>query len=370
MRIMVVAGARPNFMKVAPLLREIRRQPEIEPFLVHTGQHYDPNLSAVFFSELGIDAPDVRLNIGSGSHAEQTAKIMLALEPVILKHQPDVVVVVGDVNSTLAAALVAAKLNIPVAHVEAGLRSFDRAMPEETNRLLTDAVATFLFTPSPEANENLVKEGIPEDRIFLVGNIMIDSLLRNVEQARGLVAQKKWGLAEKGYLLTTLHRPSNVDRPETLAGIILALKEIQQRLPVLFPMHPRTQRRLREFGLEQSIKACDRLYVTPPLGYLEFLALMMHAAVVLTDSGGVQEETTVLGTPCLTLRENTERPITVTQGTNRIIGANPANIVPSVVSQLENNGSTAPKRPALWDGHTAERIVKILQQKVTNRRNA
>ena len=361
---MAVVGARPNLMKVAPLMREMHCHADIESYLVHTGQHYDSNLSEIFFEELGIPAPDAHLNVGSGSHAEQTARVMLALEPILVDWRPDVVVVVGDVNSTVAAAFVAVKLDIPVAHVEAGLRSFDRTMPEEINRVLTDAIADFLFTPSSDANENLAREGISEDRIFLVGNIMIDSLLSHVERARELDVLGQWALREKQYILVTLHRPSNVDRPESLEGIMLALREVQRRMPVLFPMHPRTRRRLEEFKLQWLVADSDGIRITEPVGYLEFLALMAHAAVVLTDSGGVQEETTVLGTPCLTLRDNTERPITVTQGTNRVIGSDAVRIVPEVEAVLD--GQTPVGRvPELWDGRTAERIVEILRQKVT-----
>jgi len=364
--LLAVAGARPNFIKIAPLLRAIDNVPEFRVHLVHTGQHYDPNLSDVFFRELGISMPNAHLNVGSGSHATQTAQVMLAIEEVMLNEKPDVVVVVGDVNSTLAATLVAVKLGIPVAHIEAGLRSFDRAMPEEINRILTDAVADFLFTPSPEANENLLKEGIPDERIFLVGNIMIDSLLYHVEQARQLDVMNKWNLAKQNYVLVTLHRPSNVDDRHSLKDILAALDDVQQHIPVLFPMHPRTRRRLREFELEGLAQVAKHLHIIEPVGYLEFVALMMNSAAILTDSGGVQEETTVLGVPCLTLRDNTERPITVEQGTNKLIGAKPANIFPEIMATLQNDNTT-PQKPPLWDGRTAERIVKILRQELSPR---
>ncbi len=361
LRVLNVVGARPNLMKIAPLVEEMRRWRDIEQRLLHTGQHYDDNMSQVFFDELGIPRPDVYLGVGSGSHAEQTARVMIGFEQVLLREQPDVVVVVGDVNSTLACAITAAKVGVPLAHVEAGLRSFDRTMPEEINRLVTDALADLLFTTSRDADENLLREGVDPKKIFFVGNVMIDTLLRHRERARSLGTPARFGLQPGHYALLTLHRPSNVDDPKILHGILEALVEIQRELPILFPVHPRTAGRLREFGLEGGLPAASDLRLIEPLGYLEFLDLMMHALVVLTDSGGIQEETTILGIPCLTLRENTERPITVTEGTNILVGSDPGRIL-AEVRRILNGESKAGRIPELWDGHAAQRIVAILRQ--------
>lgn len=360
LKILHVVGARPNFMKVAPIMREMAKYPqEFEQLLVHTGQHYNDNMSKVFFEELELPQPDIYLGVGSGSHAEQTARVMLAFEPVLKEHRPDLVVVVGDVNSTLACALVCAKLGVPVAHVEAGLRSFYRTMPEEINRVLTDQIADLLFTTERDADENLRREGVPEEKIHFVGNVMIDTLLRHRERALTLDVLGKYGLRPQGYALLTLHRPSNVDVPEVLSGILDALAEIQARLPILFPAHPRTVRRVQEFGFEgrlalwnthdstglapssdysTGLAAMPNLRLTEPLGYLEFLNLMANARLVLTDSGGIQEETTILGVPCLTLRENTERPVTVTQGTNTVVGSDPQRIVAEALAILDGRG--------------------------------
>ena len=324
MKILHVVGARPNFMKIAPIMEEVAKYPaRFQQVLVHTGQHYDDNMSKVFFEELELTQPDIYLGVGSGSHAEQTARIMLAFEPVLLEHRPDWVIVVGDVNSTVACALTAAKLGVKVAHVEAGLRSFDRTMPEEYNRVLTDHIADLLFTTEPSANENLRREGISEEKVHFVGNVMIDTLLRHKKRALALDVLGKYGLQPQGFALLTLHRPSNVDVPEVLAGILDALAEVQARLPIIFPAHPRTRQRIDDLGLDNPQSTFRNLQLIEPLGYLEFLNLMANAQLVLTDSGGIQEETTVLGVPlrqgsgqaCLTLRKNTERPVTVTQGT-------------------------------------------------------
>jgi UDP-N-acetylglucosamine 2-epimerase (non-hydrolysing) len=361
MKVMHIAGARPNFMKIAPIMEEMAKYPaRFQQVLVHTGQHYDDEMSQVFFDDLDLPTPNVYLGVGSGSHAQQTARIMLAFEPVLLEHRPDWVIVVGDVNSTVACALTAAKLGIKVAHVEAGLRSFDRTMPEEFNRVLTDHIADLLFTTEPSANENLRREGIPEEKVHFVGNVMIDTLLRHKERALTLDVLGKYGLEPQGFALLTLHRPSNVDVPEVLAGILDALAEIRVRLPILFPAHPRTVERIQEFGFEGRLAAMPNLRVTEPLGYLEFLNLMANARLVLTDSGGIQEETTILGVPCLTLRENTERPVTVTQGTNTVVGSDPQRIVAEALAILDGKGKTG-RVPELWDGRAAERIVSVLQ---------
>jgi UDP-N-acetylglucosamine 2-epimerase (non-hydrolysing) len=366
-RLLLVAGARPNFMKVAPLLRALRRRPErFEPLLVHTGQHYDEAMSDVFFDELGIPPPDKHLGVGSGSHAVQTARIMEAFEPVVVETKPDRVVVVGDVNSTAGCALVASKMSppIPVAHVEAGLRSFDREMPEEINRLVTDALSDLLFTTSPDADANLRREGVPRRRIHRVGNLMIDTLKAFAARSDGSSVRDRLGLRPP-YALLTLHRPSNVDDEPTLRRILAALRQIGQRLPVLFPAHPRTAERLRRLAPAKSGAGTagddqgSGLRIVEPLGYLDFLHLQKHAALVLTDSGGIQEETTILGVPCLTLRENTERPITLTRGTNRLVGTDTGRIVREARKALGARPRKPPSIP-LWDGRTADRIAAVL----------
>lgn len=364
MHILNVVGARPNLMKIAPLIEAMRKQPRIHQQLLHTGQHYDDKMSQIFFDELSLPRPDIYLGIGSGSHAEQTARVMLAFEKILLDDRPDVVVVVGDVNSTLACAITAAKLWIPVAHVEAGLRSFDRQMPEEINRIVTDALSDYLFTTSRDANENLQRENIPQEKIFFVGNVMIDTLLKHRDKARLLHTPAHFGLDAGHYALLTLHRPSNVDDPVVLSGLLDALIEIQQTLPILFPIHPRTRQRLQEFGFSERLASAPALHLVEPLGYLEFLDLMMHARLVFTDSGGIQEETTILGVPCLTLRENTERPITITEGTNALVGTDPARLLHETQMVLETGGK-AGRTPELWDGRAAERIVQILQEQLT-----
>ena len=357
-----IVGARPNLMKMAPVIAEMRRRPDaFDPFLVHTGQHYDESMSGSFFEELGIPKPDVNLGVGSASHAEQTGRIMIALQQVISDVKPDWVVVAGDVNSTMAAALAAVKLGLPVAHVEAGLRSRDRTMPEEINRIVTDAVAELLLTPSRDADSNLLNEGVSPEKIRFVGNVMIDTLYRELPRARGSKILERLGLEGSSFCVMTLHRPSNVDDKETLGGIFDAIGEIQTRMPVVFPVHPRTRTRLEEFGLSKVISRLGRLILTEPLGYLDFLQLYSNSKLVLTDSGGIQEETTALGIPCLTLRENTERPITVTEGTNRIVGNDPEAIRREARAALDGARS-AGKAPELWDGHAAVRIVDAIEE--------
>lgn len=357
-KVVNVVGARPNFMKIAPIVAELeRRKDRFEQVLVHTGQHYDEAMSDAFFSDLGIPRPDINLEVGSGSHAEQTARVMMAFEPVVLERRPDWVLVVGDVNSTIAAALVATKLHVRVAHVEAGLRSRDRHMPEEINRLATDAIADLLLTPSRDADENLRNEGHPEERIVFVGNVMIDTLLAQRERARESSILERLDLEPGAYAALTLHRPSNVDSRETLAGILSALGRIAKRLPIVFPVHPRTRGRIEEFGLTVP----EGLRLIDPLGYLDFLRLYSESRLVLTDSGGIQEETTALGIPCLTLRENTERPITVSEGTNRVVGADPERIVTTAGAILDGAISSAGRVPELWDGRAAARIADALE---------
>lgn len=430
----LVAAARPNFMKIAPLIRAINKHNNtvqircqnhnkssregcleefshhdccIQPFLVHTGQHYDGNMSDAFFRDLELPVPDIHLGIGSGSHAEQTGRVMIEFEQVLIKEKPHLVIVVGDVNSTMACALAAVKLHIPIAHVEAGLRSFDRAMPEEINRIVTDATADYLFTPSPDGDANLLHEGVKRDRIFLVGDIMVDSLLFYLDKAKKTDILKRLAVDSMPYALVTLHRPANVDNPKTLERIIRGLLNVAERIPVIFPMHPRTRKQVDALGFEDSFvfhpshsmvywdylnhdhstlqpenvsisgwtepengqgqtqerpALLKKIHAFQPLGYLEFLNLMAHAAVVLTDSGGIQEETTVLNIPCITLRDTTERPITLTEGTNILVHDDPEKMVAAVDKAL----SGKMKRggcPALWDGHTAERIVSILATK-------
>jgi UDP-N-acetylglucosamine 2-epimerase (non-hydrolysing) len=360
MKVQAVVGARPNLMKMAPLMDAMADRAALSAELVHTGQHYDERMSELFFRQLGIREPDHYLNVGSGTQAEQTAKAMMRLEALALETEPDLVLVVGDVNSTLAAALVAAKLGIPVAHVEAGLRSYDRGMPEEVNRVLTDAVSALLFTTERGARDNLVREGIAEERIHFVGNVMIDTLERHLPRARETDSPGRAGLEREGYALLTLHRPSNVDDPATLGPLLDAVLAATGELPVVFPAHPRTLSRLERFGLLGGLQENGRVRIMEPLGYLEFLGLMDGAKLVLTDSGGIQEETTILGVPCVTLRENTERPVTVTDGTNRIAGVEPAGVRAAIGSALAVGRDTS-RRPELWDGRAAGRIVDVLE---------
>ena len=361
MNIVAVVGARPNFVKIAPLVWESQRRAGVDTFLVHTGQHYDEKLSRVFFDELSIPAPNVDLGVGSGSHAVQTAEVMKRFEPVVVERQPDLVLVVGDVNSTIACALTAVKVGVPVAHVEAGLRSFDERMPEEINRRLTDQISRWLFVSEPSGLANLKREGIPDERVHLVGNVMIDTLMACRERIDRSEVLGTLGLADRGYVLLTLHRPSNVDDRATLGGLMDAIGTIAAELPVLFPVHPRTKARLKDAGFD--VEAIAGLRCTEPLGYLDFLKLQASAKLVLTDSGGVQEETTALGVPCLTLRENTERPITIGEGTNQLIGSDPARLVEAARGVLRGGGAEA-RRPELWDGAAAKRIFDILQRDV------
>jgi len=370
---MHIVGTRPNFMKIAPIMAAVdawnsrvrdertAATPVLSQVLVHTGQHYDEKMSTVFFEELGLPKPDHYLGVGSGTHAEMTARVMLALEPVILAEQPAIVVVVGDVNSTLAAALVAAKLGIPVVHVEAGLRSGDRAMPEELNRLVTDQMADLLFTTSRGADENLEAEGIPARRVMFVGNTMIDSLERHREAALRRPILADLDISPREYGVVTLHRPSNVDSVESLARLVSVLAQISRELPLIFPVHARTRRLLERHDLLTKAEAGGRVTLAEPLGYLDFLGLLAQARLVLTDSGGIQEETTVLGVPCLTLRKNTERPVTIWEGTNRLVDPeDPAAIMDAVSGVLQAPRGSTPRRPELWDGRAGERIIEAI----------
>ena len=351
MRVICVAAARPNFMKIKPVMDALERQ-SVEVVLVHTGQHYDESMNDVFFRDLGLRSPDRHLGTGSGSHAEQTGRVMIAFEPVLNDVRPDAVVVVGDVNSTVACALVAAKAGPVVAHVEAGLRSRDWTMPEEVNRVATDRISDLLFAPSADAVDNLRDEGYHDDQIHLAGNVMIDTLLANLDRALASDVLRRHALTAGEYGLVTLHRPANVDSPEMLASLLGALGQVATDLPLLMPVHPRTAARLEAAGLPTGIM------LTPPAGYLDFVALQASARMVLTDSGGIQEETTALGVPCLTLRDSTERPITVSEGTNRLVGRDPARIVAAARAALRDPG---PKRcPALWDGKAGDRIADTL----------
>lgn len=363
LKLLVVAGARPNFMKVAPLLRAIEKRnltctngdPRIKPRLLHTGQHYDEKMSDVFFRELGIPAPDGNLEVGSGTHAVQTANIMLNFEPECQAYQPDWIVVVGDVNSTMACTLVAAKLGIKVAHIEAGLRSFDRTMPEEINRIVTDSLANLLLTPSEDANENLKREGIADERIRLVGNIMIDSLIENLAQARRSDVMGKLGLEPRRFVYVTLHRPSNVDDRSSLTSIMRELRALSVRLPIVFPIHPRTRKMLASFSLDSS--STSRFHILDPIGYHDSLFLTENAKLVLTDSGGLQEETTFFQTPCLTLRPNTERPVTITLGSNRLtdLGRLSSDLSVALTGAVQRG-----QIPPLWDGNAGERCVHAM----------
>jgi UDP-N-acetylglucosamine 2-epimerase (non-hydrolysing) len=353
MHILHVVGARPNFMKLAPVVGALRERHGIRQTVVHTGQHYDAGMSEVFFRELGLPAPDINLEVGSGSHAQQTAAVMMRLEPVLLEAKPDVVLVYGDVNSTVAATMVASKLLIFIAHVEAGLRSFDRTMPEEINRQITDALADLLFTPSVDAHENLAREGIPSSKIGFVGNVMIDTLVRLLPRA--VMPEEAKGLGR--YALVTLHRPSNVDEPDMLGRVLKALEEIAKEVPVVFPIHPRTRRRIEGFGLVAT--GGNGIHLLDPLPYLRFLGLQQQATVVITDSGGIQEETTFLGVPCMTLRRTTERPVTITEGTNTLIGDEPERLYAEVMAILGGRRKLG-RIPPLWDGQAALRIADIL----------
>ena len=361
LKLLIIAGARPNFMKVAPLIQFIRSQPSdsdaprLSYKLVHTGQHYDEKMSGIFFAELGIPVPDINLEVGSGSHAQQTANIMMKFEPVCLEEKPDWVVVVGDVNSSVACTLVAAKLGIKVAHVEAGLRSRDRSMPEEINRLVTDSIADLLLTPSEDADENLLNEGIPQEKIKMVGNIMIDSLVQNIEKARAANTLQRLGVEGKPFVYVTLHRPSNVDHPDNLGLIMRELVRLSHEFPIVFPMHPRTRKMLGQFGI--SVDSANGLKILEPLGYHDSLSLTQGARFVLTDSGGLQEESTYFRTPCLTLRPNTERPVTITMGSNRL--TTPAQLRDDIEAVLKKERDTS-RIPPFWDGKTAQRTIEAI----------
>ncbi len=365
MKIHLIVGARPNFMKIAPLYRAFKKYPEhFHIKLIHTGQHYDEKMSKVFFTELNLPEPDVYLGVGSGSHGAQTAKIMESYEPVLLEDKPDWIIVAGDVNSTLACALDAVKLHIKVAHLEAGLRSFDRSMPEEINRLATDSISDLLLTPSIDGNRHLIHEGVFEDKIRFVGNIMIDSLTEHKEKAlqsdvlNQLNALHRTEIKAKNYCLVTLHRPSNVDTPEGLKIILNAFEKISVNLHLIFPIHPRTLKNIHQFGFEGQIKRMKKLIFTDPIGYYDFMYLQMNAKFILTDSGGIQEESTYFGVPCLTLRENTERPVTISQGTNQLVALETDKIIEKaeeIIRGHEKKGQI----PELWDGQTAQRIVEV-----------
>ncbi len=365
-KVVFVCGTRPNFMKVDPLMRAVAKRNIssktnlIEPVLVHTGQHYDYEMSKVFFEELDLPESDIHLGVGAGTHAEQTGRIMIEFEKVLFKEKPGLVIVVGDVNSTLAAALAAAKLHIPVAHVEAGIRDHDKNIPEEVNRLLTDHISSYLFTPSVDAGENLKGEGISEDKIFFVGNIMVDNLLHHKETASRRQILSQLGLEREGYALLTLHRPDNVDERENLLKIIEALREISLRITVVFPVHPRTQKRIEEFNLLNQLPLTNRRLLMPgALGYLDFLNLEMNSKFIMTDSGGMQAESTVLNIPCLTLYHTTGWRDTLTQGTNTLVGIEPSKIVAEAFKILDGKGKKG-NCPKFWDGKTAERIVEVL----------
>lgn len=367
LKVINVVGARPNFMKMAPIIDAMKCHPDaIEQVLVHTGQHYDERMSRTFFEELGIPKPDIDLEVGSGSHAEQTGKIMIEFERVCRQVSPDLVVVVGDVNSTMACTITAKKLGIRVAHVEAGLRSRDMAMPEEINRLCTDVLCDYLFTTDRLADENLRQEGIADERIHFVGNVMIDTLLKHKALAEQREMLSSWGLAPGEFATLTLHRPSNVDDPETFRGILDALAEIARELPIVFPIHPRTRKMAEEFGYSDYftvVGAVHGIWLTEPLGYLDFLHLNMNARLVLTDSGGLQEETTVLGVPCITMRRNTERPITCSEGTNLLVGDQGPDILAAARRVLQGDVQTG-RVPEKWDGQVAQRIVEVLLRRV------
>jgi UDP-N-acetylglucosamine 2-epimerase (non-hydrolysing) len=360
-RIASIAGARPNFMKIAPLVAAFARRPErFESLLIHTGQHYDEKLSQVFFDELGIPRPDINLNVGSGSHAQQTAAVMTAFEKVLVEQPIDLVLVVGDVNSTIACALVASKLGVPVAHVEAGLRSYDRRMPEEINRVLTDQISDLLFTTEEAAADNLRREGIDLSKVHFVGNVMIDTLLAHRDRARATTVHATLGLEPGRYGLLTLHRPSNVDDTDAFERLMAGIDLVAADVPIVFPVHPRTRPVVARSATANAMVAGGRLRLVDPLGYLDFIGLMERARVVLTDSGGVQEETTILGVPCLTLRENTERPVTMTHGTNQLVGTDSA-MIGSAWARVKQARSKPPS-PPLWDGQAADRIVDVLDE--------
>lgn len=361
MQLHLICAARPNFMKIAPLYHALKQEPWAEPVIVHTGQHYDPNMSAAFFTDLGLPEPHIHLGVGSGTHAEQTARVMMAYEKVLLDRQPDLVVVVGDVNSTMAATLAAAKLGVKVAHLEAGLRSFDRTMPEEINRLVTDVLADILWTPSADADQNLLREGVAPEKIQRVGNIMIDSLEMLRPKIAAQDTYRDFGLDPGEYGVVTMHRPANVDNPAVLDPLCRSLQAVAAQLPLVFPVHPRTRKKMAESGLLAQMLACPNLFMPEPLNYIRFMSLVFNCRMVITDSGGIQEETSYLGIPCLTARENTERPVTITHGTNRLVG------IAKVHDKVNEILAAQPRRSSpieLWDGKTAARIVENLKKTV------
>ncbi|MHC4744009.1 MAG: non-hydrolyzing UDP-N-acetylglucosamine 2-epimerase [Planctomycetota bacterium] len=361
-KIICVCGARPNFMKISPLMRAFHENGKFETLLVHTGQHYDKEMSHLFFDELGIPKPDINLEVGSGSHSVQTAEIMKRFEQVVLDFGPDYVLVVGDVNSTIACGLVAVKLGVKLIHVEAGLRSFDRTMPEEINRLLTDAISDMLFVTEQSGVDNLKNEGIDDDKIHFVGNVMIDTLLANKEKAEVSSILEELNLEERHYAVITLHRPSNVDNMENLAKIISAFEKIQNDVTLVFPIHPRTRNNIKGTELDARIEKMENMILLDPVGYLDFLCLMSNAAFVMTDSGGIQEETTILGVPCMTLRENTERPVTITEGTNRLVSITTEDILSNYRQIREGGKGGVNTVPKLWDGKAAQRIAQIIEE--------
>lgn len=359
-KVMLVCGARPNFMKIAPIMQALKVSGKLQPYLVHTGQHYDEKMSKSFFDLLRIPAPDIDLGVGSGSHAEQTGRVMVEFEKICIKEKPDVVVVVGDVNSTMACTIAAKKLCIPVAHVEAGLRSFDMRMPEEINRMVTDSICDLFFITDPDGEVNLLRAGTDPKHIHFAGNVMIDTLLSNKETAAGNPILTNLGVKPGEYALLTLHRPSNVDDPAVLGGLLSALAKIQEKIRIVFPSHPRTLKMLEQFGLMEKFKSLKNLIVREPTDYHQTLCLSMHARMVLTDSGGLQEETTVLGIPCITLRENTERPVTAVTGTNEVVGTDPARILDAVERVLSGRWKKG-GIPQGWDGRAGSRIVAELE---------
>ncbi len=366
MKVLNVVGARPNFMKVAPLHRALLQVPGLESRIVHTGQHYDERMSDVFFRQLEMPEPHVYLGVGSGSHAQQTARVMMAFEEVVLEERPDLIIVVGDVNSTLACALVGVKLHVPVAHVEAGLRSGDRSMPEEINRIVTDSIADLLFVTEQSGLDHLRSEGIPDTKVHFVGNVMIDSLVHFRRKAAETSILSDLGLGGRPYVLMTMHRPATVDHPEGLEAVLQTIEGMVQELAVVFPIHPRTRGRMEEFGLTSRLLSIPDLILTEPVGYLEFLRLMEKASVVVTDSGGIQEETTYLGVPCITLRDSTERPVTVELGTNQLMNLEPA-LIRNAVLKLAREGRPGSSIPPLWDGSAAVRIAEIIKDFLSTR---
>ncbi len=362
MKLLNIVGARPNLLKVAALMEAYKLHPEIEPVLVHTGQHYDRAMSELFFEELGIPEPSINLGVGSASHAQQTAQIMRSFEPVLVENAPDCVVVVGDVNSTIACGLVAVKLGVALAHVEAGLRSFDRTMPEEINRVLTDAISELLFCTEPSGVDNLRREGVAADKIHFVGNVMIDTLLRNRDRAQASQVLEGLAVEAGSYAVLTLHRPSNVDDEGVFENLVAAIEAMQEVLPLVFPIHPRTMAMAHKFGFAKRLEDCPNLHLAEPVGYLDFVKLMSNARLVMTDSGGVQEETTILGVPCLTLRDNTERPITVECGTNRLVGTERKAVLSGFRAIIDSPPAPG-DRPPLWDGRAGERIANVLVER-------